>query len=231
MNGLLDFTDQFLLPFEELRLLEQSEDQKESPWINQAQQIISGASDNDLANLQVTNQLVGFTEIGGVKPSIVSESCTAQVVTYGYNSYPLDPLDFGGLISADVIKAKFKLEDIVQEALCEEVSSRRQCADVNAKALELALDVAAPEAKERYLTKGRQLVFGDDYVSPWGPGWEFDFGLSYTTINASMTEIVATSLISEPDFIISSAAGMHYCDLLSPYRALEWIYISGVQHG
>ena len=231
MNGLLDFTDQFLLPFEELRLLEQSEDQKESPWINQAQQIISGASDNDLANLQVTNQLVGFTEIGGVKPSIVSESCTAQVVTYGYNSYPLDPLDFGGLISADVIKAKFKLEDIVQEALCEEVSSRRQCADVNAKALELALDVAAPEAKERYLTKGRQLVFGDDYVSPWGPGWEFDFGLSYTTINASMTEIVSTSLISEPDFIISSAAGMHYCDLLSPYRALEWIYISGVQHG
>ena len=117
----------------------------------------------------------------------------------------------------DVIKAKFKLEDIVQEALCEEVSSRRQCADVNAKALELALDVAAPEAKERYLTKGRQLVFGDDYVSPWGPGWEFDFGLSYTTINASMTEIVSTSLISEPDFIISSAAGMHYCDLLSPY--------------
>ena len=183
MNGLLDFTDQFLLPFEELRLLEQSEDQKESPWINQAQQIISGASDNDLANLQVSNQLVGFTEIGGVKPSIVSESCTAQVVTYGYNSYPLDPLDFGGLISADVIKAKFKLEDIVQEALCEEVSSRRQCADVNAKALELALDVAAPEAKERYLTKGRQLVFGDDYVSPWGPGWEFSFGLHYANIN------------------------------------------------
>ena len=37
--------------------------------------------------------------------------------------------------------------------------------------------------------------------------------------------------ISEPDFIIESAAGMHYCDLLSPYRALEWIYIRGVQHG
>ena len=152
MNELLEFTDQFLLPFEELRLLEQSEE-NDSPWINQAQQIISGASDNDLANLQVSNQLVGFTEIGGVKPSIVSESCNAQVVTYGHNSYPLDPLDFGGLISADIIKAKFKLEDIVQEALCEEVSTRRQCADVNARALELALDVAAPEAKERYLTK------------------------------------------------------------------------------
>ena len=46
-----------------------------------------------------------------------------------------------------------------------------------------------------------------------------------------MTELRSVSLISEPDFLIPSAAGMHYCDLLSPYRALEWIYIKGVVHG
>ena len=50
-------------------------------------------------------------------------------------------------------------------------------------------------------------------------------------VNATFTEVRSVSLISEPDFIISSAAGMHYCDLLSPYRALEWIYIKGVVHG
>ena len=83
----------------------------------------------------------------------------------------------------------------------------------------------------RYLSKGRQLVFGDDYVSGWGPGWEYTFGLNYKQIDEKTVEAVSTSLISEPDFIISSAAGMHYCDLLSPYRALEWIYITGVQHG
>ena len=41
--------------------------------------------------------------------------------------------------------------------------------------------------------------------------------------------LYSTSLISEPDFIIHSAAGMHYCDLLSPFRALEWIYIVSLQ--
>ena len=81
------------------------------------------------------------------------------------------------------------------------------------------------------MTKGRQLVFGDDYVSGWGPGWEYTFGLNYKQIDEKTVEAVSTSLISEPDFIIGSAADMHYCDLLSPYRALEWIYITGVQHG
>lgn len=50
-------------------------------------------------------------------------------------------------------------------------------------------------------------------------------------INATLTEVISTALISEIDFPIPSAAGMHYCDILSPYRALEWIYIKGVQHG
>ena len=43
-----------------------------------------------------------------------------------------------------------------------------------------------------------------------------------------MVELQSVSLLTEPDVIFESLAGMHYCDLLSPYRALEWIYIGGV---
>jgi hypothetical protein len=32
------------------------------------------------------------------------------------------------------------------------------------------------------MTKGRQLTFTDDDVSPWGPGWEFSFGLQYKEV-------------------------------------------------
>lgn len=53
--------------------------------------------------------------------------------------------------------------------------------------------------------------------------------MHYDKINDTHTRLYSTSLISEPDFIIHSAAGMHYCDLLSPFRALEWIYITGLQ--
>ena len=83
MNRLLDFTDQFLVPFEEMRAWERNDEGTESPWIKHAQKIISGASDADLANLEVTNQLVGFTEIGGVKPQVVSANCSAVVDTFG----------------------------------------------------------------------------------------------------------------------------------------------------
>merc|ERR1711976_617104 len=106
---------------------------------------------------------------------------------------------------------------------------RRQCKDINEAAFQLALELASEEARERYLSIGTVLVFDDDSVSPWGPGWEFSFGLHYNKINETHTRLHSTSLISEPDFIIASAAGMHYCDLLSPFRALEWIYITGLQ--
>ena len=56
-------------------------------------------------------------------------------------------------------------------------------------------------------------------------GFSSHFPLPYF----SSVRVYATSLISEPDFIIASAAGMHYCDLLSPFRALEWIYIISLQ--
>ena len=31
------------------------------------------------------------------------------------------------------------------------------------------------------------------------------------------------------DYFIQSAAGFHYCKLLSPYRALEWMYVDGLK--
>ena len=106
------------------------------------------------------------------------------VTTCGYNSYPIDPLDFGGLISADVTKAKFKLEDVILDNVCSESPVvRNQCRDVNVKAFELALSIASEEARNRFLTQGRQLLFGDDSVSPWGPGWEYVFGLTYKTVS------------------------------------------------
>ena len=111
-----------------------------------------------------------FLNAGDFKPQITSDgNChDVTVTTCGYNSYPIDPLDFGGLISADVTKSKFKLEDVILDNVCSETPVvRNQCRDVNVKAFELALSIASEEARTRYLTQGRQLLFGDDSVSPW----------------------------------------------------------------
>merc|ERR1712051_368355 len=191
------FTDEFLRPFEEMRALETNEDGTVSLWAIEGQKIISGASEVSIAHLEIVNDLVEFSDLGN-KPTIEGDECEAmKIQTWGLLSYSSDPLDFGGLLSANMIKAKYKLEDVILEKMCEEAKPRNQCADVNAKALELALETADEVARERYLSKGRQLVFGDDS----DPGWEYTLGLGYTEIDEKTVQAVSTSLISEPDFI------------------------------
>ena len=58
------------------------------------------------------------------------------------------------MYSASVIKAKFKLEDNVREALCLPEAERKQCMDINQGAFDLAFELASDEAKERYLSLG-----------------------------------------------------------------------------
>ena len=49
-------------------------------------------------------------------------------------------------------------------------------------------------------------------------------------VNSSLTLVQSMTLLIE-DHPVPLVANMHYCDLLSPYRALEWIYIKSVVNG
>ena len=58
------------------------------------------------------------------------------MTTYSQPQYDLDLFDAATLKSASVIKAKFKIEDVVRENLCLSEMPRKQCKDINIKALE-----------------------------------------------------------------------------------------------
>jgi len=104
-----------------------------------------------------------------------------------------------------------------------------RCADINKVALQWALDHASPKAVERYNKLGKKLVIGDD-LGPYneGPLWIWTY-LSYED-NKDKTEttIRAPMMRTPTDYPISAAAGFHYCKLLSPFRAIEWIYIDSL---
>ena len=176
-----NFTDSFLEPFDQMKEFEQSSVQNVSKWVIEGQKIISGTLDYD--GITITNEVVIFSDLGDFKPSCNFDgACKAKVTTCVFNDYPTDPLDFGGLVSADTMKAKFKLEDVVEAAVCSSSITRRQCKDVNIGAYELALQAASDEARTRFLSHGRQLTFADDYFTFWGPGWEYSGGLDYKTV-------------------------------------------------
>ena len=48
--------------------------------------------------------------------------------------------------------------------------------------LNLALSLTAEDTLERYYSKGRQLVIGNDTETWWGPGWLDSPGMEYTMV-------------------------------------------------
>jgi len=100
------------------------------------------------------------------------------------------------------------------------------CADINKKALEWALAKANPSALDDYNKFGKKLVFGDDYGScNIGPTWIWTY-LSFKD-NKDKTEstVIAPYMATAADYWEPQVRGFHYCKLLNPSRALEWILI------
>ena len=127
------------------------------------------------------------------------------------------------------MKAKMKLADYVYDLLgLERKDEVMSCAELNMVSLDLAKSMASPTALERMTARGRNLTFGADKDQSWGLGiWELT-SLQWTELDERNVEVTGSRLWSEPGFPLYP--GEHYCDLLSPYRALEWIYIESLRH-
>jgi len=118
-------------------------------------------------------------------------------------------------VKAGDVKSDFHADD--------EVGYR--CADINKASLKWALDNAGSKALERYNKLGKKLVIGDD-LGPYnaGPLWIWHY-LTYTDNKDKTETLMQSPMMRTPtNYLISAAAGFHYCKILSPFRAMEWIY-------
>lgn len=113
------------------------------------------------------------------------------------------------------------------------------CRNVNQAAYEWALDHADPSVRSRFEKQGIPMMMVDDKAAPIGiegPEWIKD-ELNYTLVKdtsfprveiQSWQFVVAnTNQGNEPWFL---PVGMHYCKLLSPARAMEWIYLDALRY-
>ena len=217
---------------------------KGSPWSEHAQKTMAG----DLASLNADITTVdNFHQVYTVTPVHLPEidnkcdgktKCTLKTISVTENFYNrLDQFDTGKYpIAADEMKAKLMSRQSVQTAAgnanpdfhtLDEEGNR--CADINKEALQWALDYASPKALERYNKFGKKLVIGDD-EGPFnaGPLWIWRY-LSYADNKDKTETLVQAPMMRTPtDYPVSAARGFHYCKLLSPFRALEWIYIDSL---
>jgi len=90
---------------------------------------------------------------------------------------------------------------------------------------------ASAAAKAAYQAHGKKLEVGLDISKgvKGGPDWIWHY-LEYND-NAEKTKTVVNSVTMRlpMDYWEIEIQGNHYCKLLTPYRALEWIYIDSLK--
>ena len=110
----------------------------------------------------------------------------------------------------------------------DEVGSR--CAEINDFSIQWAYNQLSVEAKANYDAFGVKLVTGED-LGPFNAGstWIWTFmDYSESTDGTQMMVVRAPMMRTPTDYFAQKAAGFHYCKVLSPFRAVEWMMIDGL---
>lgn len=167
-----------------------------------------------------------------------SKDCVIDIITVTQNYYDdFDAMDTGyHPQAASEMKSKMSSRQVVQEhagkskvSFHDEDEVGNRCAEINDKSIAWAYERLSDEAKANYDKYGIKLVTGDD-MGPYneGPLW------IWTLMNYAASEDGSQMIVSSPmmrtstSYPVKSARGFHYCKVLSPFKAMEWMMLDGL---
>jgi len=114
-----------------------------------------------------------------------------------------------------------------------------RCGEINQVAVDWAYGMLPEKTRARYEASGQKFVIGEDIgTCKAGPCWIWD-PLRFKK-DDDKNEVVVQSVWfgtenhnnypCGEDKLLPCSAGFHYCKLLSPARALEWMYNDGLKN-
>ncbi|KAH8068746.1 hypothetical protein JL721_6310 [Aureococcus anophagefferens] len=201
-----------------------------SPWVARAQAIMSGFEASGLANASPPRKRVrGVSDVRPFHLPHIFNACDSNdtdcVLESTTVTMPIHSLrgDYGPAYGLDAS------DDNATDA-----TSLNTCAHINAAAIAWAKAAAAPAALARFEAAGAPLGVAADAEAPiglTGPTWiktppvfrRNDSGVDVTSYSFTIANVRRGDV---PFFI---TAGFHYCKLLSPLKAMEWIYVDGLR--
>lgn len=220
-----------------------------SPWTQTAMRKMAElpekvGSVNDTDSFHPASQLLPkyyHPEILG-HCSAPGPNCTVSLTSVSENIYYKDAED-SGLVpnSACEVRAKLKSRQSVMLAVglrnvdfnASDGSSR--CKAINQLAYDWALEQVDSLTLNRFRKHGVPLSMGEDVGCLENGGLWIYLPMRYKQTRDSagreMLQLRAVQLKTDVKYKIGIFAGMHYCKLLSPARAVEWIYVDGLRAG
>ena len=170
-------------------------------------------------------------------------TCSLNVTTVTQATYPLiDGIDSGlPANSAFELRSKFKSRQVLFKAAGISNASFSDLDDNNdvCKRLnQFSLDYAQQQVPVSILKRfrdrqGIELRVGED-LGPFniGPTWiwkDMTYKMQTDANGVKFVEVRSATMRTPDDYPVKLASGFHYCKLLSPARALEWIYTDGLK--
>jgi hypothetical protein len=162
-------------------------------------------------------------------------------------------IDTGYLpITANELKTKIKSRQAIWEAaglknvsyvetdgFPKDGGSGDRCGEINQAAIDWALSMLPEKSRERYEQYGQKLTVGPDIgTCAAGPCWIWDPLRFKKDNDANVVNVQSVGFPSEnknkypcgEGKLLPCSAGFHYCKLLSPARALEWMMVDGLKN-
>jgi len=222
---------------------------KGAPWVQTAQAIMGGdltaddviVDDTDNFHRVYVTTPKHRAHVNNTCPKGGKKECDMITVTVTENYYSeIDMFDSGGWPQAALEhKSKLSSRQYVQynaghlDADFEKLDDdNTRCMEINQKALEWGLKNADKDAMAHYAKYGKKLVMGEDIKVIAGPQWIWGYMKYDDNKDKTETTVHAYTMRTPMDYFMAEERNYHYCKLLSPYRALEWIYIdSQFDHG
>eukprot|EP00929_Paragymnodinium_shiwhaense_P110232 TRINITY_DN7706_c0_g1_i1.p1 TRINITY_DN7706_c0_g1~~TRINITY_DN7706_c0_g1_i1.p1 ORF type:complete len:615 (-),score=187.49 TRINITY_DN7706_c0_g1_i1:537-2381(-) len=225
MKDMVPFTESMCEPY--LKAFEYEKKGTAGPWCSQAQHLIAGLPSQDTEKLVIEGDDCHFVEgsLHDFEHFHTSYNVSADghlKVSCGASKEDAsNVLNTGGQVSAESVDCKMLDATRVGEQLKVKTDSTVSCADINKKAVELAESLLAPKSRKRYEEKGRKWCFKEDAQAPFNIGPLFVNGKIKFAETAQCMEVTSLGLISTVNSSIYP--GNHYCKLLSPARAMDWM--------
>ena len=214
------------------------------PWSEEAQRIMSGLGNQviDKDEFHPVYQIpVPLPKIKN-NCSTYSKSCLLNTSSVSQCIYVegdklVDTSFFA--TSATEIRCKMSSRQAVMEAAgmknidFNTTDGGSLCKIINEASYEWALKNSGANSVARFMKLGEHMIFGKD-KGPYnaGPLWIWN-PLEYKHITNSagrkVVEVSSPMMRTPTDFKIKLTAGFHYCKLLSPAKAMEWIYVDGLR--
>lgn len=184
-----------------------------------------------IAQLRYTEVPLSKTDFGLNSRRTISEEKCNLLANGGFLSAKDVGKDF---VSALEIGTKMRSRQLVYNMTVgpahapSSLDDGNRCAAINEHAYEWALAQASPEARQRHNKFGVKMRMLADVFEFGGPWWIYTYVSYKMNSTSDVLDIVSQKSVSTLK-ALKYGVGVHYCNLLSPARAIEWIYTDSLR--